>query len=126
MAEMPPYGFDPATAMQAMLGVSERTLTDWRSKGVGDLRTKALRLVRLCDVVAEVHRLAPATKPLDVLEDGRVPVSGDDEIDSITLLAYVNAYPEEKGWLANVDAAVQDYQRYQQAAAKTRRPVKHV
>ena len=86
------------TRLAAMLGVSERTLTDWRSKGVGDLRTKALRLARLCEVVAELRKLAPETKPLNILEDGRVPVSADDELDSITLLAYVNAYPEERGW----------------------------
>ena len=105
------------TRLAALLGVSDRTLTEWRSKGVGDLRTKARRLVRLCDVVAKLQELAPQVPPLNVLEDGCLPVADDEEIGSITLLSYVNAYPEDKGWRPCVTAALDDYRAYQRAMA---------
>ncbi len=107
------------TYLAALLGISERTLSEWRSRGVGELPPKALRLVRLKDAVDYLlnQKKIAATELVDVLNNGRVPISPpiDEDNDSMALVAYLTAFPEERAWMPAVDAALEDYRAYRRS-----------
>ena len=104
------------TQLAAMLGVSERALSDWANKSLDEMTTdKALRFRRLVEVVFYLN-----TKVGDknhnavrsILEDGRVPMSGVGDDDSLSLISYICASPSDMGWRANADAAMSEYLGY--------------
>ena len=105
------------TQLAALLGVSDRAVSEWMTKPIKELTTtKALRLRRLTDVVSHLMaKLGSGYRPelgRKVIEDGRVPLAGVGDDDTVTLISYVCACPEEQGWPANVDAALADYMHY--------------
>lgn len=104
------------TQLAAMLGVSERALSDWANKSLEEMTTeKAQRFRRLVEVVAYL-----STKVGDknqnavrnILEDGRVPMSGIGDDDSLSLISYICASPGDMGWVANAELAMKDYLSY--------------
>jgi hypothetical protein len=96
--------------LAGLLGVSERTLSDWQNKQVGELLHKGRRLQRLVEVIHFIERERGRTVIMDVLQNGRVPMDGDDEdSNSIALIGYITAFPEEHGWIANVRAALDEH-----------------
>lgn len=101
------------TQLAAMLGVSDRAVSDWSNRTLEDLTTdKGLRFRRLNEVVTYLssklgdknHRYLKS-----IIEDGRVPISGVGDDDTASLISYICACPDEKGWRANVDAAFDEY-----------------
>lgn len=101
------------TQLAAMLGVSERAISDWANRSIEDLTTdKGMRFRRLNEVVDYLssklgdkqHRYLR-----QIIEDGRVPMTGIGDDDTASLIAYICACPDEKGWRANVDAAFDEY-----------------
>lgn len=101
------------TQLAAMLGVSERAVSDWANRSMEDLTTdKGLRLRRLNEVVDYLssklsgrnHRYLRS-----IIEDGRIPMTGIGDDDTASLISYICACPDEKGWRANVDAAFDEY-----------------
>jgi transcriptional regulator with XRE-family HTH domain len=106
-----------ATQLAALVGVSERTLSDWKIKGPGDLPPKAARLARLAEAVDEIGKLeqgATSGKILSILNNGDVPLGSASwpDVDAIPLIQYICVFPKETGWKANVDAAVKDHKRF--------------
>ncbi len=101
------------TQFAAMIGVSERALSDWANKSLEEMTTeKAKRFRRLVEVVdylnAKVGDKNHGTVR-DILEDGRVPMSGVGDDDSLSLISYICASPGDMGWRANADAAMAEY-----------------
>jgi transcriptional regulator with XRE-family HTH domain len=101
------------TQLAAMLGVSERAVSDWANRSMEDLTTdKGLRLRRLNEVVDYLssklwdrnHRYLRS-----IIEDGRIPMTGIGNDDTASLISYICACPDEKGWRANVDVAFDEY-----------------
>lgn len=101
------------TQLAAMLCVSERAVSDWANRSMEDLTTdKGLRLRRLNEVVDYLscklgdknHRYLRS-----VIEDSRIPMTGIGDDDTASLISYICACPDEKGWRANVDVAFDEY-----------------
>ena len=101
------------TQLAAMLNVSERAVSDWANRPLEELTTeKGLRFRRLGEVVTYLaskigdknHALLPR-----VLEDGRVPITGVGDDDTVSLISYICACPGDMGWRANADAAFDEY-----------------
>src|ERR1039458_5124159 len=94
--------------LAGLIGVSERTLSEWRSRGVGELPPKAARFVRLKNAVDYLltQKKVAETELVDVLNNGRVPISQpiDEDNDSMALVAYLTSFPEEQAWALAVDA----------------------
>lgn len=109
------------TQIAAMLMVTERSLYDWAKRAVDELPPKGHRLARLAEVVDELRVVMPkfdvsSDRMLAVLNDGTVPINYDADSDtSMTLISYITAFPEDRGWRANVTAAVMDYKEYVRA-----------
>jgi hypothetical protein len=96
-----------------LLGVSERTISEWQNKQIGDLPPKGKRLQRLVEVVNFIEHergILPTSEIMNVLQNGRIPMDGDDEdSNSISLIGYITAFPEEHAWIANARSAMDDY-----------------
>ena len=101
------------TQLAAMLGVSERALSDWANKSLDEMTTeKAQRFHRLVDVVKYLSGKVSDKNHnavRNILEDGRVPMSGVGDDDSLSLISYICASPGDLGWRANADAAMSEY-----------------
>lgn len=105
------------TQLAAMLLVSERSIYDWARRPVDELPPKGLRLLRLGEVVDELHIVMPKNdldpgRMLAILSDGVVPITFDEDSGPMTLISYITAFPEDRGWRANVTAAALDYKDY--------------
>jgi hypothetical protein len=106
------------TQLAAMLMVTDRTLYDWADRQVSELPPKGRRLARLWQIINELESVIPEfglsqDHITAILNDGRIPVeSDDDESDSMSLVSYITAHPDDHGWKANVHVAVQDYRDY--------------
>jgi hypothetical protein len=103
--------------LAALLGVSDRAIADWVPRALEELTTtKGLRLRRLAEVAAHLQaKLGGSYTPelcRKVIEDGRVPLEGVGDDDTVSLISYICACPDEKGWPANADAALADYLHY--------------
>lgn len=101
------------TQLAAMLGVSERAVSEWANRSIEDLTTdKGMRFRRLNEVVDYLssklgdkqHRYLRS-----IIEDGRIPMTGIGDDDTASLISYICACPDEKGWRANVDAAFDEF-----------------
>jgi len=101
------------TQLAAMLGVSERAVSEWANRSIEDLTTdKGMRFRRLNEVVDYLtsklgdknHRYLRS-----IIEDGRIPMTGIGDDDTASLISYICACPVEKGWRANVDAAFEEF-----------------
>lgn len=104
------------TQFAAMLGVSERALSDWANKSLEEMTTeKAQRFRRVVEVVDYLNAKVGGKNHntvLNILEDGRVPMSGVGGDDSLSLISYICASPSDLGWRANADAAMAEYLGY--------------
>ncbi len=104
------------TQLAAMLGVSERALSDWANKSLEEMTTeKAQRFRRLVEVVSYLNAKVGGknlNRVRNILEDGRVPMSGVGDDDSLSLISYICASPGDMGWRANADAAMAEYLSY--------------
>lgn len=109
------------TQLAATLMVTERSLYDWAKRPVDELPPKGLRLSRLAEVVDELQIVMPKNdlnpeRMRAVLTDGVVPITFDEDSDiPMTLISYITAFPDDRGWKANVTAAVLDYKEYQRS-----------
>jgi len=104
------------TQLAGMLGVSERAVSEWANRTLEELTTdKGMRFRRLNEVVTYLssklgdknHRYLRA-----IIEDGRIPMTGIGDDDTASLISYICACPDEKGWRANVDAAFNEYMNH--------------
>jgi hypothetical protein len=102
--------------LAALLMVTERSLYDWTQKNVNTIPPKGRRLIRLHQAIQELNAQMPKfslrkDSVLKVLRDGRIPISESDEDggDSMALISYIVEFPDDHGWVANVQAAIHDY-----------------
>jgi len=103
------------TQLAAMLGVSDRAVSDWANRSIEDLTTdKGMRFRRLNEVVAYLSSKLGAQNHYlrNIIEDGRIPMTGVGDDDTASLISYICACPDEKGWRANVDAAFDEFMNH--------------
>lgn len=101
------------TMLAGLLGVTERSMSDWEKKALGDITPKAKRLVLLYELVRfieEKYSSVPAKMYREVLENSRVVVDPDDlEDGTVSLMNMVISDPEEKYWPQIANSAIQEY-----------------
>ncbi|MBY0472112.1 hypothetical protein K2X30_13175 [bacterium] len=120
------------TYLAGFLGVSSKSLADWKKRGTGDLPPKAHRLVRLYEVISYLkkrHANLPQREYKGLLENGRLVIDPNDEDEgSISLLNFILEEPNAKVWAPCVDQVVEEYRNILSAAGKlreTNRTVRH-
>jgi hypothetical protein len=101
------------TQLAALLGVSERSLIEWKSLGLGELTPKAKRLSRLYDVlsfVSEKYEKIGKLNYMKILIDGRITLDPtDDEFGFTSLITFITSDPENTAWVANVKEAMESF-----------------
>ena len=119
------------TYLAGFLGVSAKSLADWKKRGTGDLPPKAHRLVRLYEVVSylkKYHSEVPPREYKGLIENGRIIVDPDNTEDgSISLLNFIVEEPDSRVWAPCVDGVVSEYKNFLKAAGRLReanRPVR--
>ncbi len=99
--------------LAGLLGVTGRSLDEWKKKGMGDLRGKVQRLIRLHQVLHYVENNPRRIQKKDLrnfLENARITVDPDDEEDgTVSLINYIIHEPEATTWVACVKEAVSDF-----------------
>lgn len=99
--------------IQLVSGVTDKTLNDWKKRGIGDLPPKAKRLVRLYEVVQYLqskHKEIPKSSYKNLIENGRVTIDPNDPEDgSIALISFIKAEPEATAWAPCVEEVVQEF-----------------
>lgn len=102
------------TQLAGMLGVSERSLNEWKTLGLGDLTPKAKRLSRLFEVlsfISENYEKMGTLNYMKILMDGQITLDPDDEEFGITsLMTFITSDPENKAWVANVKEAMASFE----------------
>lgn len=102
-------------SLAGLLGVSERSLSDWKNRPVSNLPPKAYRLMRLREVVNLTKTLRPdytAQELRSLLENGRIPLGGLEDEESISLIGYIQAEPTSKTWQSCVKSAIDDFEKF--------------
>lgn len=101
------------THLAGFLGVTEKSLNEWKGRQMGDLPPKAFRLTQLHKVMLHIqskHSEVPENMYKPLIENGRVPFdSGDEDYDSISLVGLIKADPQSKLWMACVDHVINEY-----------------
>lgn len=112
------------TYLAAFLGVTPKSLTDWKKRGIADLPPKAHRLVRLYEVVSYLrkrHPDLPLREYKGLLENGRLTIDPDDEEEgTISLLNFIIEEPDAKAWAPCVEQVFTEYQNVLRAAGRLR------
>jgi hypothetical protein len=121
------------TYLAGFLGVSPKSLMDWKKRGSGDLPPKGLRLARLHAVVSYMrdrHKEIPPQEYKGLLENGRLVIDpNDDDEGSISLLNFIIEEPNARVWASAVDHVVKEYGNLLRAAGRireTNQPVRDV
>lgn len=103
------------TYLAGFLGVTEKSLNEWKRIPMGELTPKAHRLTQLHKVMLHIqskHPTVPASLYKSLIENGRVPFdSGDEDYSSISLIGLIKADPESKLWMACVDHVINEYKQ---------------
>ena len=110
------------TYMAGFLGVTVKTIDDWKKREMGDLPPKARRLVRLYEVIhylQDRHKEIPESSYKNLIENGRITIDPSDPEDgSTTLISFILAEPAAKIWAPCVDEVVNEFQKSNQKKAE--------
>jgi hypothetical protein len=101
------------TYLAGFLGVTEKSLNEWKKRGLGDLPPKAKRLVRLFEVVQYLqtrHPEIPQSAYKSLIENGRITIDPNDPEDgSTSLISFILAEPEASAWAPCVEEVVREF-----------------
>lgn len=101
------------TYLAGFLGVTEKSLNEWKKLGMGELTPKAHRLTRLHEVVSYLkskHAEIPPTAYKSLIENGRfITDPSDPEEGSVSLLNYIIEEPQSKTWVPCVEEVVREF-----------------
>lgn len=101
------------TMLAGLLGVTERSMSDWEKKALGDITPKAKRLVLLYQLVRFIEQKYPDVPHKmyrEILENGRVVIDPEDSEDgSVSLMNMVISDPDEKYWPQIANSAIKEY-----------------
>lgn len=110
------------TYLAGFLGVTEKSLNEWKRLKMGELTPKAHRLTRLYQVLRflyENHTDIPVTAYKTIVENGRVPIDlGDEEDSTISLLNFILTEPDSKYWIPCVEKVVTEYKQHMKITAE--------
>lgn len=97
--------------LAALLGTSEKSILEMEKFDRIVYCDNGLK--RLCQAVELIEKEERNSRSaLYILENGRVPLShdsDDEDSNSISLIGYITAFPDDVGWVANVFFAIGDY-----------------
>ena len=112
------------TYLAGFLGVSPKSLGEWKKRGVGELPPKGLRLARLFEVVSyllDKHKEIPVREYKGLLENGRIVIDpNDDDEGSISLLNFIIEEPSARVWVPSVEQVVKEYETILRATGRLR------
>lgn len=101
------------TMLAGLLGVTERSMSDWEKKALGDITPKAKRLVllyQLARFIEQKYPDVPHKMYRGILENGRVEIDPEDSEDgSVSLMNMVISDPDEKYWPQIANSAIKEY-----------------
>jgi len=101
------------TMLAGLLGVTERSMSEWEKKNLDNVTPKAKRLVLLYNLVRymeEQFSLVPSKMYRELLENSRVVIDPDDSEDgSVSLINMVISDPDEKYWPQIAGSAIKEY-----------------
>jgi len=97
--------------LAALLGTSKKSILEMEKFDRVVYSDNGLK--RLCQAVELIEKEERNSRSaLYILENGRVPLShdnDDEDSNSISLIGYITAFPDDVGWVANVFFAIGDY-----------------
>ena len=112
------------TNLSLVLGVTPKTLSDWKKRQPGELPPKASRLVRLFQVLSyleKTHPEVPKRELKGLLENGRLIFDPSDEDDgSISLLNFIISEPRALVWAPLVETIVDQYKSWHRGYREAR------
>jgi hypothetical protein len=101
------------TMLAGLLGVTERSMSEWEKKSIGDITPKAKRLALMYNLVRFIEQKypnVPAKMYREILENSRVTIDPNDPEDgSISLMNMVISDPDEKYWPQIAGSAIKEY-----------------
>jgi transcriptional regulator with XRE-family HTH domain len=101
------------TMLAGLLGVTERSMSEWEKKSIGNITPKAKRLALLYNLVRFIEQkypTVPAKMYREILENSRVTIDPNDPEDgSISLMNMVISDPDEKYWPQIAGSAIKEY-----------------
>lgn len=101
------------TMLAGLLGVTERSMSEWEKKAMGEITPKAKRLALMYNLVRFIEQKYPAVPPKmyrEILENSRVIIDHDDPEDgSISLMNMIISDPDEKYWPQIAGSAIKEY-----------------
>ena len=101
------------TMLAGLLGVTERSMSEWEKKSLNDITPKAKRLLLLYNLVRYIEQKypkVPAKMYREILENSRVIFDPNDlEDGSISLMNMVISDPDEKYWPQIAGSAINEY-----------------
>lgn len=101
------------TVLAGMLGVTERSLSEWDTRAIGDATPKALRLdllFRVIGLIKSEFKDVPAKMYREILENSRYVFDKEDEEDgSVSLLGLINSDPKNKYWETVSKECIRNY-----------------
>ena len=104
------------TMLAGLLGVTERSLSDWEGRMIGQATPKALRLELLFKVVLFLEKefpKVPHNMYREILDNSTFEFdNSDDEDGSISLIGMIVADPKNQYWRSIVKNSVSEYLRY--------------
>lgn len=103
------------TYLAGFLGVTEKSLNEWKKLKLGDVTPKARRLTRLHEVVEYLkgkHPEVPGSAYKSLIENGRIVTDPNDpEEGSVSLLNFIIEEPDSKTWVPCVEEVVREFIR---------------
>jgi hypothetical protein len=101
------------TYLAGFLGVTEKSLNEWKKLDKGEPTPKARRLLRLHEVVEYLkakHPEIPASSYKALVENGRIVTDPyDAEEGSVSLLNFIIEDPQSKTWVPCVEEVVREF-----------------
>lgn len=101
------------TYLAGFLGVTEKSLNEWKKLDTGEPTPKARRLIRLLDVVEFLkakHSEIPASSYKALIENGRIVTDPYDAEDgSVSLLNFIIEDPRSITWVPCVEEVVREF-----------------
>jgi hypothetical protein len=117
-------GMERESYLAGFLGVSPKSLTDWKKRPIAELPPKSHRLVRLFEVVSYLKNRHPELHQRDyknLLENGRLVIDPEDEDEgSISLLNFIVEEPDARVWRACVEQVVSEFKNVLRATGRLR------
>lgn len=98
------------TFLAGLLGVTERSLTDWEKMDTNNYSPKAKRLILLNQIISLMCKEFPDSNHYDLLCNSRIVIDPKDKEDGeISLINFILSDPDNTFWYQISKSAITDY-----------------